>query len=201
MQNDKSKITKRIICFGDSNTYGYDPRAFSEGRYPKEFRWPEIIQKETGWDVQNHGICGRTIPHQAGQISFALEQLAAWRQDVENFQLWVMLGTNDLLQDDTFTAVDTAKRMGHFLNELLTKSKTGNRNIRLISPVPMCPGAWTDDRICVESKKLEKEYQKLAETLGILFTETGSWGIPLAFDGVHFTEEGHRLFAEKMLLE
>ena len=28
-----------IICYGDSNTYGYDPHDQMEGRYPKDVRW------------------------------------------------------------------------------------------------------------------------------------------------------------------
>lgn len=38
-----------LICYGDSNTYGYDPHDTNEGRYPKEVRWTGIlIQRQTG---------------------------------------------------------------------------------------------------------------------------------------------------------
>lgn len=30
---------RRIICFGVSNTYGYDPCSYLGGRYPKSLRW------------------------------------------------------------------------------------------------------------------------------------------------------------------
>ena len=29
----------RLLCCGDSNTYGYDPRSFFGDRYPKESHW------------------------------------------------------------------------------------------------------------------------------------------------------------------
>ena len=29
----------KILCFGDSNTYGYDPRSFLDDRYPADVRW------------------------------------------------------------------------------------------------------------------------------------------------------------------
>ena len=32
-----------IICFGDSNTYGYDPRGYFGGRYDGDSRWVDIL--------------------------------------------------------------------------------------------------------------------------------------------------------------
>ena len=29
----------RIICFGDSNTWGYDPRSYIGEQYPRNVRW------------------------------------------------------------------------------------------------------------------------------------------------------------------
>ena len=29
----------RIVCYGDSNTYGYNPRSYLGGRYPEAVRW------------------------------------------------------------------------------------------------------------------------------------------------------------------
>ena len=52
----------RILCFGDSNTYGYDPRGYSGERYPAEDRWVDIIAKKTPWEIINAGANGREIP-------------------------------------------------------------------------------------------------------------------------------------------
>ena len=43
--------------------------------------------------------------------------------------------------------------------------------------------------------------QTLAEQLGIHFADAGKWDIPSAYDGVHFTEQGHRAFAAGLLEE
>ena len=32
----------RILCFGDSNTYGYDPRGFFADRYEARDRWVDL---------------------------------------------------------------------------------------------------------------------------------------------------------------
>ena len=36
-----------IICYGDSNTYGYDPCVMAGDRYPEEDRWTGILERET----------------------------------------------------------------------------------------------------------------------------------------------------------
>lgn len=38
-------MKKKLLCLGDSNTYGYDPRSCLGGCYPAA--WPEILAKLT----------------------------------------------------------------------------------------------------------------------------------------------------------
>ena len=40
---------------------------------------------------------------------------------------------------------------------------------------------------------------QLALQRRLSFVNTGEWNIPMGFDGVHFSEEGHRIFADRML--
>ena len=56
-------MSRRILCFGDSNTWGFDPRDPIESRYPPEERWPDLLAQATGWDVINLGLNGRTVPY------------------------------------------------------------------------------------------------------------------------------------------
>lgn len=176
----------RILCFGDSNTYGYDPRSYLADRYPAEDRWVDILAKQTGWEVINAGTNGREIPR--NPCDFRLFSECA---PVDLFL--VMLGTNDLLQGDS--ASETAARMEIFLNQLLHHCK----NILLVAPPPMKRGAWVpSDELTAESIRLAEEYHTLAQRLNIPFVDTSNWNIELAFDGVHFTEEGHRRFAERL---
>ncbi len=170
----------RILCFGDSNTYGYDPRGYFGDRYPAEDRWPDLLAAQTGHKVINAGMNGRMIPHGPLPLSQA-------------DRLFVMLGTNDLLQGAS--AAETAARMEAFLNQLLSHCK----NILLIAPPPMKRGAWVPtDQLVAESIRLADAYRALAEALNVPFVDTRPWKIELAFDGVHFTENGHRAFAENL---
>ena len=49
---------RRILCYGDSNPYGYDPSAYLGGRYPEDVRWTGLL-KRAGWVVVNEGQNGR----------------------------------------------------------------------------------------------------------------------------------------------
>jgi lysophospholipase L1-like esterase len=49
-----------------------------------------------------------------------------------------------------------------------------------------------------ESKALSWQYKTLEERLGLPYADAGQWDIGLAYDGVHFTEEGHARFAERL---
>ena len=40
---------KRILVFGDSNTWGFNPERFD--RYPEEIRWTSLLQKSLGDDA------------------------------------------------------------------------------------------------------------------------------------------------------
>ena len=173
----------RLLCFGDSTTYGYDPRGFFGDRYGAEDRWVDLLAKETGHDCINAGVNGREIPGNPQALRLLTEQ-----QEADFFL--VMLGTNDLLQGAT--PKEAAARMEAFL-------LPHRKNILLISPPPMKRGAWVPtDELVAESINLAEEYKLLAEKLNILFADARCWNIELAFDGVHFTEEGHHTFAEKL---
>ena len=121
-----------VICFGDSNTYGYDPRGYFGGRYEADSRWVDILAAETGWSICNMGQNGREIPSSAPQFPADTDLLI------------VMLGTNDLLQGES--PEQAAKKLERFLSSIcLEKSK-----ILLIAPPPMTLGEWVPDRRLVE---------------------------------------------------
>ena len=177
----------RMLCYGDSNTYGYDPRGFLDDRYPSESRWVDILAQKLKWEIQNEGQNGREIPSRPFQYQRAGELLTPNPPNV----FAIMLGTNDLLRGIPSEA--SCSRMEAFLRYI--QPKCGQ--ILLIAPPPMKRGAWvTEESLIAESVKLAEAYQALSQKLGIAFVNAGQWNVPLAFDGIHFTEQGHRAFAE-----
>ena len=180
--NDNQKMNT-IWCFGDSNTYGYDPCGFFGGRYAAP--WPELLAEKTGLDVINDGKNGRMIPVRE-------YELRQFRKDAQMYgvgTLIVMLGTNDLLEGAK--AMEAAARMEAFLAGCAVP------RILLLSPPLMKRGAWVpDDDLVEESRELARQYEAVCERLGIRYADAGNWDIELAYDGVHFTEAGHVRFAD-----
>lgn len=181
---------KRIVCFGDSNTYGYDPRGFFGGRYEEAVRWTGRLKQE-GWDIINEGENGRQIPDTEWMYEHAHRLIARH----EPFDLLcVMLGSNDLLMGRNYLAEDVTERMEAFLKDL--QARGIRADILLISPPAMHPGDWVyEDRPLLESEVMHECYEALADRLGIRFTDASLWEPELSYDGVHLTEAGHAAFA------
>ena len=102
-----------VICFGDSNTYGYDPRSYLGGRYAADSRWVDILAEETGWTVRNLGENGREIPTSVPDFPADTDLLI------------IMLGTNDLLQGRS--PEQAVKRLDRFWHLPGSKQDPGDR--------------------------------------------------------------------------
>ena len=90
---------KTVVCFGDSNTYGYDPA--TGGRYDSDTRWPCVLQHLLGDDysVVEEGCNGRTTVFE--------DPCDDWKNGLDYIKgivcshrpvdvLVIMLGSNDM---------------------------------------------------------------------------------------------------------
>lgn len=181
---------KRILCYGDSNTFGYDPRSYIGSQYPDDIRWTGLLQG-AGWEVANYGQNGLRIPREP-QFSSVAGLLRRLNPDV----VTVMLGGNDLLSGDTDE--EAAARMEALLQYM--KENAGAARILLIAPPSMQFGDWVQTQALIdESVRLGGLYRLLAEKLGVAFADARMWGVGLTFDGVHFSPEGHAAFARGLI--
>ena len=142
---------------------------------------------------------GRQLPdlrYDGGRIRKLCEPLS--RRDI----FAVMLGTNDVLltlDPDARTAVRKMEQFLRFLTEIRDKE-----GILIIAP-PHIGGSSREAvkdplyrRYHEESLKMNRGFAGLAEKAGIHFLDAADWDIELCFDLVHFSEAGHRGFAEKL---
>ena len=173
----------KILCIGDSNTYGYDPRSYLGSRYSAEVRWTDRLSDR---EVINYGVNGMTVPR--GQSRYP----GLVRMNDPDLVI-IMLGTNDLFSG--LSADQITKRMEAFLD---TMNCTG-KPVMLISPPVLQYGEWVmDDDLVEESRDLGGSYRELAYRKGCMFADAGEWDIDMTFDGVHFSEEGHAVFAKEL---
>lgn len=189
---------KKLIVYGDSNTYGFDPRGFSGGRYPLEKIWTTLAADALGndWKVVNKGMNGRRIPCHEESFLY-IERLLADLSPDDIFA--VMLGSNDLLMTLEPDADEAVRKMEAFV--IWLKEHKDCPKLLLIAPAYVSDEGGTDPlyrRYREESIKMNEGFCALAKKHGILFANAGKWNIPLAFDSVHFSGEGHRIFAEKI---
>ena len=152
-------MRKRILCIGDSNTWGYDPRSYFGSQYPSEVRWTGLLER-SGLQVINCGENGMTIPC---ETYFPLrERLSRSRLPAD--VVTVMLGTNDLLEGSE--AEETTERMKRFL--ICVTSAAPAARALLIAPPILKRGTWVQSEKQIEnSVKLAVLYRDLAAETGV----------------------------------
>ena len=106
----------------------------------------------------------------------------------------IMLGTNDVLMDSTLPLTRLTGAMENLLDRL--ESRFLETTILLIAPPAVRVGVRE-----LEEKmgELSACYARLARKRHLCFCDAWAWKLPLAHDGVHLSEEGHRIFAENLL--
>ncbi len=182
---------KRILCLGDSNTFGYDPRSYLGSRYPAGVRWTGRIA-ESGYEVVNDGVNGRAFPREEELPAIA----ARFRRVLPLEAVVILLGTNDLLLGRT--AGETGKRASAMLRAL--RAGAERSRVLLISPPVLRRGEWVrEESVLRESRLLSGALREAAAQNRVCFADSGSWEIGIAFDGVHFSPEGHRAFSARLL--
>ena len=188
----------KLLFYGDSNTYGYDPADFYDQRYPFRCRWTTLLQQLVpgDWEVISEGMNGRRLPdliYDAGRICGMLESL----QPGDLFA--VMLGTNDILLTMAPDADPAVEKMRAFLDFLSVRKEASD--ILVIAP----PHAGSRDirdplyqRFYEECVRMNAGFRELADLYHVNFTDAGAWGLDMSADLVHLSEKGHRQFAERM---
>lgn len=196
---------KQILCFGDSNTWGYDGE--SGERLPFKVRWTGRLQKAyEGKDVRiiEEGLCGRTTvfedPFRQGRKGTALlPTLLETHHPVDLVVL--MLGTNDC--KTIFGA--SSEVIGRGIQCLLDQIQTfaPQADVLLISPIYLGEKVWQEgydqefsqDSVQV-SRDLEKVYQRIAHEKHVEFMRAASYVSCCAADQEHMNAAGHQVFAK-----
>ena len=200
-----------VLCYGDSNTYGYDPKTGL--RYPEDVRWPGVLSSllGEGYHVIEEGCNGRT--------TVTDDPVEGWKNGLDYLRpclnshkpvdvVVLMLGTNDLKEIFHLTAEKIADNAGILVDVIqsFTKEKQGFvPKIVLISPPEIGKGMPNSvfsrsfaPRSIEESKKFPDEYRRIADSKGCLFLNAAEFIYPSDADSLHLTEEGHRILAEKV---
>ena len=193
-------MTRRVVCFGDSNTHGTPPMAAlsDDARFGPDIRWPRIMSDELGgdWDLVEEGHPGRTTvfddpiegAHRNGfRVLPSIIESHKWI-DV----LVLMLGTNDSKQRFGLTTLDIALGMGR-LAELAVASPYVKQTLVVCPPPVLERAALAEIFQGAEQRTngLADKMERVAKFRGAYFFDAGTVIESDPLDGVHFSEESH----------
>ena len=199
-----------ILCFGDSNTWGYDPMATARAtvpqRYPAIVRWTGILATTLGpeWTIISEGQNGRTTVHDDPTVlppRNGRDYLPACLESHQPIDVVViMLGTNDLKSMFHLPAQDIAAGVG-VLAQIVLKSTSGANGsppqVLIVTPPPVGDLQHLPDlEIRFEqgrtrSLQFPRFYEEIANKLGVAFLNVQQQLSPSPLDGLHLTAAAH----------
>ncbi len=200
-------LMKEILCFGDSNTWGWNPK--TQERYPKKERWTGILQERLGdeYQVIEEGLCGRTTVCDDPIEGFksGKKYLIPCLETNKPLDLVIiMLGTNDLKKRFSLSAFDIALGAG-VLVDITMRSSTGRMEkapqVLLVAPTPLGRiFEWPEmfEGGLEKSKLFFKHFRDIAVNYGCEFFDAGKVIQSSLVDGVHLDPEAHRALGEAL---
>ena len=198
---------KNILCFGDSNTWGYEPLVAR--RYPADVRWTGVLQNSLGdgFRVIEEGLNGRTnvTNEEERLIRSGLDVLPVLLESHRPLHLVVsMLGTNDLKHDFNLSAEQIADGARQVCRSIIDCEYLMDDppQILLISPTHVELMTEEEQGLFIgaidKSRELAEHYQAVAEDLGIHFLDASKIVVKTDLDGVHWDAGQHKAFGEEL---
>lgn len=199
---------KRIMCYGDSNTWGNIPGVGT--RYPEDIRWTGVASRLLGpeYTIIEEGLNGRTtsfddfyVEYRNGRKGLGYALCAHAPIDL----IVVSLGTNDLKYTG---AVGSYKGLDELLR--LIENATGNFpaagceifpngvKILVVSPIHLYPDIATlrpessiTDKY-EESTKFAEYFRRIAQIHGAYYLDASQYAQPSIVDCVHMEADSHK---------
>ena len=200
---------KRILCYGDSNTWGYIAGTNPIERYDSKTRWTGVLKKELDneYEIIEEGLNGRTT---------------VWDDPIEGYKngetyltpcldshnpldlVIIMLGTNDTKRRFSLSAFDIAAGMEKLVDIIKNSNVWQNGcepKILLMCPAPvkgltlyaeMLEGAEE------KSAKLNEHYEGIAERQGCYYLDIGTVVSPSPIDGIHLDDKAHKTVGQQV---
>ncbi|MCR5789466.1 MAG: SGNH/GDSL hydrolase family protein [Lachnospiraceae bacterium] len=202
---------KTILCYGDSNTYGYNP---SNGfRYPEGIRWTCRLAKLLGeeYRVIEEGCNGRTTVYD--------DPIDGWKNGLDYLRpclnshkpvdiVVLMLGSNDLKEVFHASAQEIADGAGTLVKVIkaFTEEKQGFiPKIILISPPEIGEdiahsafyGRFREDAV-PRSREFAGYYEEIAHQYDCIFLDAAAVIKPSPIDSLHLSPEAHEKLAKEL---
>ena len=195
---------KNILCYGDSNTFGYNSK--DNSRYDENTRWTAVLQKNLGaeYNIINEGMPNRTgfVDNPDGVLFSSQKHFPETLQKNDSLYCLILaIGTNDLMFKYNIT-FDTIEKG---LNTLIKIAKEKTDNIIIVPPTIMKDnilnslfGTMFDKTSIEKSKEVGKIFKQIADKNNCKYFDINKIVQPYDFDGLHYDEKSHKLIADKL---
>ena len=194
----------RILCYGDSNTWGYVPNI---NGYSKNAKMSKYQEKDCWWFGLNKnstlfvdGLCGRSIANENKWLKNrnATKTICDDLKKYKNLDLIVVqLGTNDCKSEYNNSSEQIADNLKLLLQKIkeITKAK-----IAIISPAPIEENNLLTQKYYVgaqqKSKQLDGLFKVLAQQNDYVFISGAN--LEVGEDGEHLTHLGHKQLKQRV---
>lgn len=192
---------KKILCYGDSNTFGFNPLDFS--RFDESTRWTSILQKnlKNEYEIIEEGMCDRTgfVDNPKGDLYSAQRHFSDCL--TKFFDIIILaIGTNDLQfqYDIEFDVVQKG------LKTLINKAKEKSEKIIIIPPVILGKNILEgyfkiqfDEKSIKKSREIGEIYKKISKDLNCYLFDINEFAKP-ANDGLHYDAKTHKMIGDKL---
>lgn len=203
-------MKKRVLCYGDSNTWGAVPEDGS--RYPEDVRWTGVLQRELGdgYQVIEEGYNGRVSVFDdvlEGRLS-GVRYFGPCCDSQSPLDLIIlMLGTNDLKARFGVSARTIAFGFQRYLDVLQITPMAGEKpKVLLVSPIHIEPSYKNHplfydmfgENGTERSQALAQAYEEFAKDAGLAFLDASLHAKAAAVDGVHMHPDSHERLGRAM---
>ncbi|RJQ15489.1 hydrolase [Candidatus Woesearchaeota archaeon] len=214
---DSTAKVKRILCYGDSNTWGWVPSSMGSKRYDKNNRWTGVLQNRLGenYHVIEEGLGARTTNFDDPRPEFPLrngaETLPIMLESHAPLSVVVlMLGTTDAKEMLHLTVEDITegmRKLVKIVKSIKTLEHCSLPKILIIVPAIVNEEADFASKLfkgaTLKTQDLIEAYKKLADEEQVYYLNPTNQVNVDAFEGVHLDNKNHKklgkLIAEKIL--
>lgn len=185
---------KKVLCYGDSNTYGLDAY---HGRIEDVAQWPNILQSflSSEYKVIQEGLGGRFAGdvrtdkvYQNGKASFDVIVRSTLPAEI----IIVALGTNDCKREFNRTAVEIVKDLLWYTEK--TREIARQFSMSMPKILYLLPANFTESEYFEGNATLRNEIIAGMKKSGVLYIEIND--LELSEDGVHYSIADHKKVAE-----
>ena len=196
---------RTVLCYGDSNTWGYEPATGK--RFPEDVRWPGVLARQLGegFRVIEEALNGRTTVRDdpVEEYKSGKDYLRPCLESHAPLDLVILaLGVNDLKARFFASASDVADGAG-VLVSIVQRSGAGPEGgspaVLLIAPPPV--GVLTELALMFagaeeKSRGFSRQYRRVAQKYGCVLLDAGEVARASDRDGIHLEADEHRKLGE-----